>query len=622
MRSWGGPRGFAGRFRTRFRSLRERPLEGRHFRATIVLVAGLALAAAGFAALGPSLGAFTAQVSSNAEVGAGSLDLALNPPSPASSPTSCTANSTYGFSVTCNSAYVTTTAAAPSQSYSADWLASSSGTITPQNDPGFTFTLKPSTCSGTSSTICGDTEATVDELSAEPNMATPSPGYSYQENATSYELSSVSCPSTSICVAVGGTQSSIGDFSGVIVTSSDGGQTWSPPTLITGPLPGTTGTGFYAVSCPSATSCVAVGYDETSSQIEALSTSGTLSSGSWTWTPPSVVSGVSEFLGVSCLTGTADCIAVGDTSASFVALSTTDSGGAWSQPVTLNAAQATASFGNTVTCTGSPSAPTCVALWDPYPASSTTQAVAYVGTGSSIGSLTWSAATFPTAGDVLAGVACPSATSCVVVGSNSGSSPTAGVADTLSISSGSGAFGTTPVTLSGITTLDGVACTSSLDCTAVGNWTSGGYKDDATSATTDGGTTWSPGDQFSTTGTAFSSDFAGLNGVACVSSSTDCSVVGDFGSATSTNSGQSWVGYQPVSCVYPLGQSNNTTCTFSSSDTLASLGSSSTSPLSLQPSTVADPGVLIEVSTELASSALPTDESATARVTLSFEVSS
>jgi len=159
-----------------------------------------------------------------------------------------------------------------------------------------------------------------------------------------------------------------------------------------------------------------------------------------------------------------------------------------------------------------------------------------------------------------------------------------------------------------------------LDCTAVGNWTSGGYKDDATSATTDGGTTWSPGDQFSTTGTAAPSDFAGLNGVACVSSSTDCSVVGDFGSATSTDSGQSWIGYQPVSCVYPEAESNNTTCTFSSTDTLASLDNAG--PLDLQPSTVADPGVLIEVSTELTSTASTSDESQTATVPLTFTVSS
>jgi hypothetical protein len=146
------------------------------------------------------------------------------------------------------------------------------------------------------------------------------------------------------------------------------------------------------------------------------------------------------------------------------------------------------------------------------------------------------------------------------------------------------------------------------------------YDYDATTVTSDGGSTWSSADQFPAYGAASYSDFLGLNAVACGSTttSTECSAVGDYGSATSTNSGQSWVGYQPVSCVYPLGQSNNTTCTFSS-DTLANLESAS--PLSLQPSTVADPGVIIEVSTELASSST-SDEGATATVPLTFTVSS
>lgn len=624
MRGWGGPRGFAGRFRTRFRSLRERPLEGRHFRATVVLVAGLGLAAAGFAALGPSLGAFTATVSSQAEVGAGSLDLALNPPSPASSPTSCTANAGNGFSATCNGADVTTTAA-PSQVNAGDWQAASSGTITPGNDLGFTFTLTPSTCSGSSSTICGDTEATVDELAAQPNVATPSPGYSYQSDTTSYFLYGVSCPSTTVCVAVGATvpTSANPDSDGVVVTSNDGGVTWSPVTYVTGPLAGTTNTQLNSVSCPSATSCVAVGYDETSSGSDtALSLEGTFASGSWTWTP-TTFSSMSTFLTVSCLAGTTACVAVGSLSSSnsFVASTTSDGGSTWTTPQTLNAQATDPVFTNILSCTGTATAATCAAVWNANPSTSTSTAEAYVGTGA-IESLTWSAATFPTAGDVLAGVACPSTTSCVVVGSNSGSSPTAGVADTLSIASGSGTWGT-PTTPSGTAGLDGVACTSSTDCTAVGSWllTSGTntYYYDATTVTSDGGSTWSSADQFPGSGAASPPNFGGLNAVACGSTtSTECSAVGDYGSATSTNSGQSWVGYQPLACIY--GNSVSNYCTFSSTDTLASLGTAGS--LALQPSTVADPGVLIEVSTELASTASTSDESQTATVPLTFTVSS
>jgi len=122
----------------------------------------------------------------------------------------------------------------------------------------------------------------------------------------------------------------------------------------------------------------------------------------------------------------------------------------------------------------------------------------------------------------------------------------------------------------------------------------------------------------------------GLKAVACGSTttstttSTECSAVGDLGSATSTNSGQSWVGYEPLECVYGKPGSTNGTCAFSSSssssDTLSGLGSADQIPL--QPSTVADPGVLIEVSTELASTASTSDESQTATVPLTFTVSS
>jgi len=629
MRGSGEPRDFAGRFRTRFRSLRERHFEQRHFRAMVVLVAGLGLAAAGFAALGPSLGAFTATVSSQAEVGVGSLDLALDAPSPASSPTSCTADAGNTFVAKCSGAEIAQSAA-PSQSYSADWLASSSGTITPQNDPGFSFSLTHGGCSGSNTTVCDDTEATVDELSAEPNVATPLPGsqsstspYSF---SSSYELFSVSCPSTTICVATGSTSAS-SDYSGVIVTSNDGGATWSPPTLPTGLPAGTTTSFLPSVSCPTTTSCVAVGYVGFSNGSgEPLSETGTYDSSTetWSWTP-TTISGT-EFVGVSCFSNTSDCVAVGNTSAGFVAWTTTDVGGSWSASTTpLNSAPTSGNYSLIVSCAGSAAAPTCVALWNPSTPSSTAYAMAYVGTipsgGTGLGSLAWSTNyDFPTPGDTLDGVSCPSTSSCVVVGSNSGSSPTAAAADTFSISSGSGTWGSTPATPSGMSQLVGVACTSTSDCAAVGVGLS---NNDATSTTNDGGTSWSAADQFASYNSPnVDQDQGGLLSVVCPSA-TQCVAVGFDGSATSTNSGQSWVGYEPLECVFPppppssnSNSNRNGTCSFSSTYTLESLGTSGS--LTLQPSSLADPGVLIEVSTELASSASTSDEGATASVSLTF----
>lgn len=337
------------------------------------------------------------------------------------------------------------------------------------------------------------------------------------------------------------------------------------------------------------------------------------------------MSDVWYFLGVSCLTGTTDCVAIGNEKTGqwpYAASTTTDGGSTWTSSV-LDLGDYTLKY-NGVSCTGSATAATCVAIWNTYYVSSTSTAEAFVGTGA-IGSLTWSSGSaFPTAGDVLTSVACPSTSSCVAVGENSASSPTAGVADTLSIASGAGTWGTTPVTPSGTAALEGVACTSSSDCVAVGYWTvtSGTttYDYDATTATTDGGSAWSSAVQFSDSGTAYYADYDGLTAVACASSTTtECSAVGSFGSSTSTNTGQSWVGYQPLACVYGSVNSNGT-CTFSSTDTLSSLGGAGT--LTLQPSSIADPGVLVKVSTELASTASTSDETATATVPLNFTVSS
>jgi len=570
---------------TRLRSLRERPLEGHHFRATIVLVAGLALAAAGFAALGPSLGAFTAQVSSQAEVGAGSLDLALNVPS--GQPT-CSANAAE-VSVTCSNAYVTT-AAAPGQEESVDWQAQSSGTITPQNDPGFSFSLTPGSCTGSNSTICSDTEVTVDEWAAQPNVATVLP-------ATSMGIvnEGVTCPSVTVCVAVG--RSYNGDFGGLAMVSSDGGATWSAPVLVPG------STQLQSVSCPSVSTCVAVGFDGSSAGVVSVGTAPSTAGDPWSWTPAVVVTGTTGLQGVDCPSST-ECVAVGKNSAGVgVAVSSSDGGSSWSSPQTLSGT--TSSQG--VTC---PSATTCLAVAS---GASTSSSEAFVGTESS-GSWTWtttSALALPS-GDVVYTLACPSSTACL----GSGTTPSEGLIDTLDYSSTSSSWSWgTPQAIAGTTALYAISCTSTSDCVAVGAGPSG--TPDVTVATTDGGTTWAAPD-------APSGPVQAFFHVACASGSSGsstCVAVSFFHSATSTNSGQSWVGYEPLACVYGTAGSGNT-CTFSSSDTLESLGSSSTSTLSLQPSTVADPGVLIEVSTELASSALPTDESATATVRLSFEVSS
>jgi len=378
--------------------------------------------------------------------------------------------------------------------------------------------------------------------------------------------------------------------------------------------------GLSGVSCPSATECVAVGQDAAGSEgVVSVGTETTTASGSsWSWNPEAI-SNTYNLLGVSC-PSTSFCMAVGQASnggaAIAVPLSVSGTSATAGADVDLSSPASADSYSSVVSC---PSTTECIAL-DFY-ANSQEEAV-ILSSGSSgtfaptesveVPGSTLSPPTY------LFGLDCPTTSECVGDGeANYGGSPQSyGIVTTLSYSSANAtwSWGTAQEPSSGTVTpigLVGIACPTASDCVAVGA-ASGGLV--ATTTTADGGTSWSTPDLFSSP--------MGFDSVAC-STQQDCVAVtpydsqtsGPASSATSTDGGQSWIGYQPVSCVYGTPGSNNGTCTFSSSDTLFDLGNAS--PLSLQPSTVADPGVLVEVSTELASSST-SDEGATATVPFSF----
>jgi photosystem II stability/assembly factor-like uncharacterized protein len=123
----------------------------------------------------------------------------------------------------------------------------------------------------------------------------PSPALPY--------LDAVSCPSTSFCVAGGGQ----GNESAVLFTTTDGGSTWvsqTPPS----PTPG----GIASISCVSTTECVAAGGG---TQINPggglpVAISVTFDAGA-NWISPTIPS-VANLLGVSCPSPTS-CTAVGFT---------------------------------------------------------------------------------------------------------------------------------------------------------------------------------------------------------------------------------------------------------------------------------------------------------------------
>ena len=233
------------------------------------------------------------------------------------------------------------------------------------------------------------------------------------------DLTGVSCPSATTCVAVG-YESSNNTYQSVttVGTLSAGAWTWTTESVVT---PDATGYGrLNGVSCPTTTTCVAAGYDGSlqNGSNQSITTTGTLSGGGWTWTAESPVtadaSGAGYLTGVSC-SATATCVAVGyDAGSQSITTSGTLSGGTWIW--TPDSIITPDSFGDGglygVSC---PTSTTCVgAGQDPY------DPIATVGTLSG-GLWTWTAES-PAAGDPTTGsgydrgVSCPTAASCVAVG--------------------------------------------------------------------------------------------------------------------------------------------------------------------------------------------------------------
>ena len=236
-------------------------------------------------------------------------------------------------------------------------------------------------------------------------------------------LEGVSCPSVSQCVAVGTYSDTAGVEQGLVVTGSGG--SW---TAEEAPLPANAGvrSGMYegqlfAVSCPSVSQCVAVGeYSDSQGNWQALML--TLSKGSWTAAEaplPDNAMGGGWLTGVSCPSA-AQCVAVGDYGAGgagVVGMLLTSTDGSWT------AAQAplpanNAEAGNTVSAVSCPSVSQCVAVGHYGPSTNGQMGLLLTDSGGS-----WTAAEAPLAANGANGgegevpsVSCGSVSQCVAVG--------------------------------------------------------------------------------------------------------------------------------------------------------------------------------------------------------------
>ncbi len=226
-----------------------------------------------------------------------------------------------------------------------------------------------------------------------------------------------------------------------------------------------------AISCPTATDCVAVGSNFNSNTAIVLYTSdaGT------TWsrgTPPSTFNTLTS---ISCVNAS-ECLATGSTSSSTpqMLIETTNGGATWN---VVNTVPGNVAVLNSVSCA---SLLGCAITG--LSVVSGGGVAAYIGTSSNMG-FTWSTDTVPSSIKALNNVSCFGSNTCIALGAT-----TATGAPTTAIYTTNANFGTAGVAWtsanlpSGITALSGVSCASSSDCWIVG----------ATTTTTASGTTNTP----------------------------------------------------------------------------------------------------------------------------------
>ena len=288
--------------------------------------------------------------------------------------------------------------------------------------------------------------------SAASNLATNF-GFNFEsyggQTIGSLDLAGASCPTASSCVAVG--------FLGAILTSSDGGGSWSARggfgapganpfnALIHGtpaPIPESTDAHpLDAVSCSGASSCVAVG------ELGKVMTTSNLGEGGGNWS--SHDSGTANRLtAVSCPSETGTCFAVGDYG---TILKSTDGGASWSSQKS-----GTSGFLNGISCADRAD---CVAV-------GSQGLILTTNDGS-----TWAEASSPTSA-YLAAVSCPNKSRCLAVGQGGTVLSSSKLASTWAVqSSPSG------------DDLYGASCSSGSGCVVAG-------ANGTVAATTNGGASW------------------------------------------------------------------------------------------------------------------------------------
>ncbi|HUY86479.1 MAG TPA: fibronectin type III domain-containing protein, partial [Acidimicrobiales bacterium] len=244
-------------------------------------------------------------------------------------------------------------------------------------------------------------------------------------------VSSIGCPSSSVCFGVGsgwGAQ-----------TTSNGGTTWSTQSF------GTQVGWLNSVSCASTSDCWAVGATSPAAPAGAImTTSGACGSA---WCSEAVPAGVTDLMSVTCPSTTV-CYATGIAGVSASIIGTTNGGTTWT-------AQTIPAGATTISAVSCPSTSACYATGV---VGGVTQVFDTTNSGG-----TWSsvAGTLPADAASLTSISCPTTSVCLAGGENPSGSPT------VAATTNSGASWTpeyVPASVAG--SINSIICVSSIQCSA------------------------------------------------------------------------------------------------------------------------------------------------------------
>ncbi len=358
-------------------------------------------------------------------------------------------------------------------------------------------------------------------VAAMPGSAGASSGWSVQPTPNPLaqgSLVAVSCPSASACIAVG---NDLNSSSGVKVTLAEvwNGTTWA---IETTPNPsGATNSYLLGASCTSSTACTAVGYYYNSSSVP-LTLAEVWNGTSWaietTPNPSGATSSALEGRVVHFRNRMHRGRDYHNSSGVVVTLAEVWNGSSWAIQTTPNPTGARSSFLRGMSCT---SAAACTAVGDYVNNSGNGVTLAERWNG-----ISWAVETTPNASgatsSALNGVSCTSATACTAAGNYHNS---ARVYVTLAErwNGTSWSIQTTPnPTGAKSSALNGITCISATACGAVGNYTNSSGVEE-TLAERWNGTSW----VVETTPNPSGAENSVLGGVSCTSA-TACTAVGYY----------------------------------------------------------------------------------------------